>query len=120
MTKRELLDITESFDNVIIVETSVYQHVWSENGVIKSRTGELWNRQFRGNARLGLIEYIEEEQSRGRTVYIYGEPIKMYDPNDFSQVLNFRMNSYDGIMKEETEEIETIVKDNKYRYLLIA
>jgi hypothetical protein len=120
MDRRQFLDITEGFDNIQYVDTPMYMHFWFEKDKIQTKSGETFARRFKGDARMELIEYLEEEHSRGRTVYFYGDPHTMYDPNDFSPVLTFRMNSYDGILKRKVEEIETIIEDNNYKYLLIA
>lgn len=120
MDRRQFLDITEGFDNIQYVDTPMFKHFWFENGVINSRNGESFVRRFKGDARLEIIKYLESEHDRGRTVYFYGDPITFYDPHDFSQVVTFRMNSYDGILKRKPEEIKTIIEDNNYKYLLIA
>jgi hypothetical protein len=121
MDRRQFLDITEGFDNIQYVETPMYMHFWfDENDKIQSKSGTTVARKFGGDTRKGLLKYLEEEHAKGNTVYFYGDPQVIYDPHNFTPSLVFRMNSYDGILKRKAEEIETIIEDNNYKYLLIA
>lgn len=121
MDNRQFLDITEGFDNIQYVDTPTYKHFWiDENDKVQSIAGESQNRKYKGNVRMSLIKYLQEEHDKGHTVYFFGDPITMYDPYDFSPVITFRMNSYKGRLKPKTAEPIIENKINDYKYLLTA
>jgi hypothetical protein len=107
MDRRQFLDITEGFDNIQYIDMPCYMHFWIDNNnKLQSRAGDTQFRKFRGDARMMLIEYLEAEHAKGHTVYFYGDPVTFYDPHDFSQIVTFRMNSYDGrLMNKKDEEV---------------
>jgi len=121
MDRRQFLDITEGFDNIQYPDMPVFLHFWIDNNNdIQSKAGDTQNKRFKGNARMALIEYLEKEHAKGHTVYFYGDPVTFYDPYDFSSVLTFRMNSYEGTIKRIIDEPIIEDKITDYKYLLIA
>lgn len=119
MERRIFLDITERFDNIVFVETHAFMHFWTdEKGNRQSRVGETYTKKFGTNAYGELKMYLSIEHARGNTVYFYGEPYVLYNPSTFEPNVTIRMNSYEGRLNIEFEEI-TKTNTKNYKYLLI-